>query len=331
MKILNAGYSATLTLATNDVVTVNPRASVVVEAVSGLGLSAGVIATSIGPRTFGPYPAGVIKLTAVMGDCVYGAGPGAVDVDAVTNPLTGGVSLSAGGAVILNTKMLVWSSGLPFVMPSSGTINNTAGSVTVSTAFDYVIGPSYTFFPSGALFASSPAGWYYTNWTAATIGTAYANTYANGAPSIPASPVPLTTVAGPYTQTTSFDVIGPNVVVPENFMGSNGTVEWQRVVNNNNSAGSKIYNTFFGGVNFQGLTQTTNPKEAGAGSLKNRGRKTAQISASAAHGDSGNASTLPKLSIDTSQNQILSMSIQLATATDFAVIESFLFRVTSGD
>lgn len=245
-----------------------------------------------------------------------------------TKTLTGGIELSAGGELVLNTKMIVLSSGLPFVMPSNGTINNTTGSVTVTTAFDYVIGPSYTYFPAAALFAASPAGWYYTNWTSATIGTVYADTYTNGSPVIPSSPAQLTTVAGPYTQATVFDAIGPNMVVPGGFMGKNGVIEWQRVANNNNSAGSKGYPTFFGGANFQGLNQTTNPKEAGAGSLKNRGRTTAQVSGNAAHGDSGNASTIQKLTVDTSQNQILSMGINLAVATDYAIIESFLFRVT---
>lgn len=233
-------------------------------------------------------------------------------------------------APISNALRLYCSSGLPFVLPSSGTISNTEGGVTAGTAFDYVIGPSYTYFPANALFTSSPAGWYYTNWTAATIGTVYADTYTNGTPRIPSAPTPLTTVAGAYTQTTGFAVIGPNVVVPGNSMGDNGCIEWQRVVNNNNSAGQKIYNTYLGGVNFQGLTQTTNPKEAGEGTLKNRGRKTAQVAANAAHGDNNNASAITKLSLDTSQNQVLSMSLQLQTATDFAIIESFAFKVFYG-
>lgn len=251
-------------------------------------------------------------------------------VTAQTDPLTGGIEISAGGVMAPVAQRLQCSSGLPFVMPSNGTISNTSGGVTVGTAFDYIIGPSYTYFPSGALFASSPAGWYYTLWTAATIGTVYANTYTNGAPKIPSTPTPLVTVAGAYTQVTGLDVIGPNVVVPGGAMGDNGSIEWQRVVNNNNSAGSKGYPTFFGGTNVQGLNQTTNPKEAGAGSIKNRGRKTAQISANAAHGDSGNASTLNKSTVDTAQNQILAMGINLAVATDYAIIESFSFKVFYG-
>jgi hypothetical protein len=77
----------------------------------------------------------------------------------------------------------------------------------------------------------------------------------------------------------------------------------------------------------QGLTQTTNPKEAGRGSIKNRGKATSQVSANAASGDSGNASTIVKSSLDTTQDQIVSLALQLAVATDYAVIESFSFAV----
>lgn len=322
MTTIAAGASATVTLPQGQKL----KTSGTGIAVLGPGEKQGLQFSLQGSNVLGPYDSNQVIYLTATGNLDY-----SLEADQSALPVArftpDGTALVAPDGVILSVNR-TWSSGLPFVMPSSGTINNTAGSVTVGTAFDYVIGPSYTFFPANALFASSPAGWYYTNWTAATIGTVYANTYANGIPSIPTTPTPLTTVAGAYTQSTGFDVIGPNVIVPGNAMGDNGMIEWQRMVNNNNSAGQKIYNTFFGGVNFQGLTQTTNPREAGAGSLKNRGRKTAQIGANAAHGDNNNASTLPKLSIDTSQNQIAAMAIQLQTATDYAIIESFAFRVT---
>lgn len=225
------------------------------------------------------------------------------------------------GSVIGNMTLRM-GSGLPFVMPSSGNVNNTAGAITATTAFDYVIGPSYSYFPAGALYVASPAGWYYTNWTAATLATVYANTYTNGKPTIPTSPTPLTTVAGAYTQATGSDVLGPSYIIPADFMLANGWIEWNRIVNNNNSAGAKYYNTFFGASTFQGLTQSTNPKEAGAGMLRNRGRKTAQVAANASHGDSNNASSITKLTIDTAQAQVFAFACYVAVATDYAIIES---------
>lgn len=104
MNILNAGYSAELTLVANDVVTINPGASVVVEAVSGLGLSAGVIGTYTDGRTLGPYLAGVVKLTAVMGDCSYGVSTGVSAVTSTVNPLTGGIDLLGPTGAIITLK-----------------------------------------------------------------------------------------------------------------------------------------------------------------------------------------------------------------------------------
>lgn len=222
------------------------------------------------------------------------------------------------------------ASGVPFVMPASGTVNNTSGNITTGTAFDYVIGPSYTFFPLGALYTNSPAGWYYMVWTAATVGTVYADTYTAGTPAIPEVPTPLVTVAGAYTQSTGFDVFGPTYSIPPQYMGKNGFIEWNRVINNNNSAGSKGYNTYFGGQFAQGSSQTNNPKAAAQGTIKNRGRTNAQISANAAFGDSGNASTLPKLTVNTQLVSTLSFALQVAVATDYAIIESHLVRVTQG-
>jgi len=230
-----------------------------------------------------------------------------------------------------SAKSITFASGVPFIVPSSGSVNNTAGNITVSTGLDYVVGPAYTFFPLGALYASSPSGFYYTNWTAATILTVYADMYTSGVPQIPDAPTPLTTVAGAYTQTTGVDIFGPSYAIPGGFLGQNGFIEWNRVVNNPNSANNKVYNMYFGGVLFQGSNQTTNPKAAGQGTLKNRGRVNAQIGVSGAYGDSGNASSLPKLSINTDNTQVLAFAVSIANAADYAIIESHFVRANKVD
>lgn len=228
--------------------------------------------------------------------------------------------------ILETSPRITFGSGIPFIVPSSGTVSNTAGNIAVTTGLDYVAGPSYTFFPAGALYASSPSGWYYTNWTAATLAVVYADMYISGIPQIPANPTPLTTVAGSYTQTTGVDIFGPSYAIPGGFLGDNGFIEWNRVVNNIGSGNNKIYNMYFGGVLFQGSNQTTNPKAAGQGTLKNRGRQNSQIGVSAAYGDSGNASSLPKLTINTANAQVVAFAINIATATDYAIIESHFVR-----
>lgn len=86
MLILNPGNSATVTLTDYDSVTVQTRGVVTVEAVSGLGVTAGVIAQLSGSRTFGPYSAGQIKLTASAADVLYDVQDGADNGDRPYNP-----------------------------------------------------------------------------------------------------------------------------------------------------------------------------------------------------------------------------------------------------
>ncbi len=222
-------------------------------------------------------------------------------------------------------------SGIAFVLVPSGNITNTSGAVTSGTAFDYVIGPSFTFFPLSALSASSPSGWYYTNWTSTTVGTVYSNMYLSGVPQIPAHPSAIVTTVGAYTQSTGLDIFGPSYEIPANALGPNGFIEWNRVMNNNSNANSKSYTMYFGGVNFQGYAQTTNRYAAAQGTIKNRGRTNVQIAASAAYGDNGNASSLPRLSANTDNVQALSFGLQIAAATDYAIIESHFMRYTRVD
>lgn len=222
-------------------------------------------------------------------------------------------------------------SGIAFVLVPSGNITNTSGAVTSGTAFDYVIGPSFTFFPLSALSASSPSGWYYTNWTSTTVGTVYSNMYLSGVPQIPAHPSAIVTTVGAYTQSTGLDIFGPSYEIPANALGPNGFIEWNRVMNNNSNANSKSYAMYFGSAWFHGYTQTSNRYAAAQGTIKNRGMTNAQIAASASYGDSGNASSLPKLSVDTSLMQVISFALQVAVATDYAIIESHFIRMTRGE
>lgn len=322
MTILQAGTSATAVITVGEVLDITGSAEVSIR----VGMSEVISSGRIGPFDT-QVTASIRAITRVTYNVVnIGFNPTCI-TDNDGDHILGFIDPDGSETIIPK----VYGSAIPFVMVANGNITSTTGNITTGTAFDYVIGPSYTYFPAGALFASSPAGWYYVNWTAATLGVVYADTYTNGVPVIPAYPQPLTTVIAAYTQVTGFDAVGPNYTIPGGSLGPNGVIEWRRIINNNNSAGQKIYNTYFGGSVFQGTTQTTNPKAAGAGSVANRGTELRQVAANAAHGDSGNASTLPKLTIDTRSDQVFSFSLQLATATDFAMIEAHSIRYNRVD
>lgn len=113
MSTLAANSTVTLALTDYDSVTISCRGPVTVEAVSGLGLTAGKIAEFQGTRTFGPFTtAGSLKLTtqgaAAEYEAANGAAPG-VPAQIVTDPATGAQSLvGAGGVTIVDAVRAKW-------------------------------------------------------------------------------------------------------------------------------------------------------------------------------------------------------------------------------
>lgn len=251
-------------------------------------------------------------------------------------------TLGAGATVVvgempLQSKDGKWlgevtvGSGIPFIVPSSGNITSTSGDVTVTSAFNYVMGPSFTFFPQGALFAKSPAGWYYTVWTSTTVGKVYADVYYIDVPQFPDVPTPLTTVVGAYTQVKDYYQIGPSYIIPAGFMGPNGSIIWNRQTGCKNSANSKTFSGFFGMETFQSTGLTTNKASGQAGSVINRGVETRQCASNGAYGDSGLAGDINRLIVDTGENQIFSLQIKIIDATDFAIIEAHSITIKRGE
>jgi hypothetical protein len=220
-------------------------------------------------------------------------------------------------------------SALPFVMPSSGTVASTGGSINSMVGLNYNPGPAYLYFPAGALYAASPAGWHYFVYGGATFGTVYANTYTNGIPRIPDNPTPLITVAGAYTQATGVDVMGPSYVVPANTLGPNGYIRWSRLYECLNNANTKACNVYFGGSLFQGQALASTSRRGSVGYIRNRGSAARNIGANGADGDTGTPAAYTRFTVDTTQAQTFSISLRLDVATDWAMIEGHsveLFR-----
>ena len=80
------------------------------------------------------------------------------------------------GRWVSTSPLSLFSSGIPFILPSSGTMS-TNGAVTLNTALATTYPGTFTYFPAGAVYALSPAGWYYTVYSSATQGTVYGNMY----------------------------------------------------------------------------------------------------------------------------------------------------------
>lgn len=116
MPILSAGTNVTLTLVDYSTVYVECKnTSVQVDAVSGLGLSAGRIAEIGSPTVFGPYVSGSVKLTATSRDIYYeqqagvrsiAVGGTAAVATATTLGLIKGPGIAADGTLIVAAPAL---------------------------------------------------------------------------------------------------------------------------------------------------------------------------------------------------------------------------------
>lgn len=117
-------------------------------------------------------------------------------------------------------------SGIPFGIPSSGSIGNN-GALTLTTAFSHVFNRGiYLYFPSGAIYTGSAAGLYWTVMSSTTAGTIYNNVYTPSITTVPSavtSPTTFSTTGpGAYTQTTATNIQLASFTIPGNLMGQRG-------------------------------------------------------------------------------------------------------------
>lgn len=106
MLILNSGYSVSLNIAAGDKVTVSTTGLFKAEAVSGLGIAAGVIDSAYdGTKTYSFSSAGVLKLTASNLDCTYDQYSGNLPVTSLTDASGNILGLASGNSfAIQNSK-----------------------------------------------------------------------------------------------------------------------------------------------------------------------------------------------------------------------------------
>lgn len=224
--------------------------------------------------------------------------------------------LQVNGATIATP---IAESRVPFILVSSGTMGNN-GALTLTTALDSTYVSCYIFMPAGAISSGSAAGWYYTVMASATVGQVFNNTYTGpGVPTIPGSPTPFaTTGPGAYTQSTSTQTT-LLFTVPAFAMGSNGRLITTASIATLSSAGNKTIALNYGGSSMWARAVTTSGSGTIATTMTNMGNASSQwISAIY---DGTLATTTPThLAINSAANQTFSLTLQLATATDWALV-----------
>lgn len=221
-------------------------------------------------------------------------------------------------------------SGLPMILPSSGTIGNN-GALSALTALPTIYASCYMYFPANAIAAGVAAGMYYVVMSSTTAGTIYNNLYITGAPVIPVNPTPfVTTGPGAYTQTTGVPITLQTDPILGGIMGVNGQLFIYPVWSHNNNANSKIEALLLGGTTVTSWTQGATAQASYCVRMSNRQSYAKQVVVpNAAFGAS--ATALTYLTKDTTANLDLTRTAQLAVATDYIVLESTCCMVVAKD
>lgn len=217
------------------------------------------------------------------------------------------------------------TSAVPMVLPSSGSMANN-GAITLTTALAVTYGNgAWMYLPASAIATGSAAGWYWVVMSSTTVGVVYNNTYtAGGSLKPPTTLVPfVTTGPGAYTQVTTA-VNAASVTVVPNSMGANGQLNYDATFSNNNTAGAKSFAALFGGTSFWTGSETTTTLYAVKGGIANRGLTNSNCSLIAATTGGTGGATQAQVAgaVDTTASQTFAISMTLAVATDYMVLEA---------
>lgn len=245
------------------------------------------------------------------------------------------------GAPVFNSSQGAESdlgTGLPFVIANTGSMGNN-GALTLGTALGTTYANAYVYLPASAIFAGSAAGWYFTQFSSATVGVVYNNPYVAGTqPVIPTALVPfVSTGPGAYTGSTSAQV-GPSLTLAPNQFGPNAFARVTALYSTNNSVGNKtlqiqlVPSTGVSAVNLYSAVVTTVTATLAQTVLFGRGLVTAQVGPNAAQLGPYSAASAAAFgtSVLGGQGQPLpsiQLTGQLAVATDVLVMEGFFAEV----
>ncbi len=244
----------------------------------------------------------------------------------ILKPILAALALGLAAPALATTNILlgfIYASAVPVILPSSGSFS-TNGALTLTTALNYTFPAAYLYFPAGAICSGSTAGLYYTVMSSTTAGTVYNNTYSSGRPSVIASPTTYTcgTGPGPYTQTTGSAIALVTYSVNGNLMGAYGGLGLDEQWGFANSSNTKTFTTTFGGSTLLNLTATTTASAEWKTWVFNTGSLSTQVANPAGLGGFGTAvGNNLHLTVNTANAQNVVVSGQLATATDFIVLE----------
>lgn len=222
------------------------------------------------------------------------------------------------------------SAATPTGIAPSGTMGAN-GALTLGTSLILTYGGAagasvgiWLYFPAGAVYGGSVAGSYWCVMSSGTAGTVYNNIYI--APNLNPPPTTLVPVVDPgpgsYTGVTT-EVVVFGSTIPAGNMGTTGVLESFHLISANNNANVKTARVRFGGIAgtiFETLTLTNTRTSTSLTHILNRDATNIQVGSPAV--GFGNSASGPVIgNIDTTVDQQVVTTLQMATATDFMICE----------
>lgn len=235
-------------------------------------------------------------------------------------------SLAHGQAFQQAGPSYTYSLGQPIGVAPTGTMGAN-GALTSGTALPATYsGGIWLYFPAGAVFSGSSAGFFWCVMSTTTAGTCYTNTYTYNSTdpkAIPSSPTAVSDAGpGAYTGTTG-DINFLTINIPGGKMGPNGVaiVKYQQTMTSN--ANAKTTKLYFGGsqiYSFNPSSQTTSTQIIPIHNKNNVSRQSGPATGVA--NPIGNSNAGPNhLAINTGNDVAVAMVATHSTATDAIVIE----------
>lgn len=241
---------------------------------------------------------------------------------AFANPTVAGVGQNSG-------SFLLFQFTVPVGIACTGTVGAN-GALTLGTALisTYNIG-LYLYFPAGAVFSGSAAGFYFCTMSSTTAGTIF-NNVMGALPVVPTSPIAVVDAGpGAYTGVTSaIDAV--TYSIPGKSIGKNGSLIYNYETSNNNSVNNKSYTTLLGGTIFIGATRTTSTHENFTSRMRNIGSESRQSLFAATESSTSTSTVFVNGSVDTTAAQNFVMRCQLANATDNMLFLSAVLELIPG-
>jgi hypothetical protein len=201
------------------------------------------------------------------------------------------------------------------------------GAVTLGTALDATYSTGiWLYYPAGAVYSGSVAGFYWTVMSSTTVGTVYMNTYVPGTSTFDAPASPTAVVAAGPGAFTGVTAAVTMFSVPSIPLRVGGRIRHRGYIGFTNNANSKTSLFYVGNVTSSNGSSNTSIgyRFYDFDVVALPGGKFTTPAASSQGNGSGNGAYINAK--DLTVVQTLSLTMQCATATDYAIYSAVLIE-----